>query len=442
MADDATQQPEAESDGRAPRVPKPPRESVTIEGEGGASFSKEAEAPAAPDSPAEESASAAQDSSAEDLADSAPVELRPARRPHPGVVSAVIGAVVGAGVALGATWWFDPRADAWREVEAKLAALQAADAAQGESDKARDAKLAGLAAKAASATPDPALPALEKRLAKLEASAPAADSLLAAQTDARAAKDAAEKALALAAAAGSASSAPAGSAEPAAPTANAAPAAPDPRLGKLENSVAALDDRVAKLEAALAAPKSEARVAPSEAAAPASAGGSAAQAVAILALEQKLRAGEPFGAEFAALSRLNADPAALAALKPLAASGAPAASTLEASFAEQAPAMLASLAPESQGGAVDRLLEHMSRLVRVRPVGEMPGASPEALATQIEAALRRGQVGAAMAAYSRLPQAARDASAAWAKNANGRAAADAAARSLREAAIANLAARN
>jgi len=91
---------------------------------------------------------------------------------------------------------------------------------------------------------------------------------------------------------------------------------------------------------------------------------------------------------------------------------------------------------------VDRLLEHMRKLVRVRPVGEASGASPEALVTQIEAALRRGQVGAAMAAYSKLPQAARDASAAWAKSANGRAAADAAARSLREAAIAGLAAKN
>ena len=197
-----------------------------------------------------------------------------------------------------------------------------------------------------------------------------------------------------------------------------------------------LSDRTAKLETALAAPKSEARVAAeiSQEVDPAS------QAIAAIALEQRLRAGEPFAAEWAALTRLGADAPSLAALKPYAEAGAPTAAALAASFAKVAPAMLAAVTPESTGGPMDKLLDHMRKLVRVHAVGEVPGEEPDALVSQIEAALGRGQVAAAMGAYARLPEAARKASADWAKTAEGRAGADAAARLLRENAIARLAA--
>ena len=44
---------------------------------------------------------------------------------------------------------------------------------------------------------------------------------------------------------------------------------------------------------------------------------------------------------------------------------------------------------------MDRLFDHMRKLVKVRPVGEIAGEDPAALATQIEAALARGDIGAA-----------------------------------------------
>ena len=73
------------------------------------------------------------------------------------------------------------------------------------------------------------------------------------------------------------------------------------RIDKLETT---LGDRVGKIEGALAAPKTESRVPPTEVAPKSD---PAAQAIAALALEQRLRAGEPFAAEWAALSRLGAD---------------------------------------------------------------------------------------------------------------------------------------
>ena len=146
-----------------------------------------------------------------------------------------------------------------------------------------------------------AIDALDKRLTKLEASAVKPDALLALQSEVRAAHAAADKAVA------SGAAAPGG------------PPAPDPRIDKLESDEAALAERIGKIEAALSAPKSEARVAPSDITASA---GPAAQAVAALALDERFRSGQPFGGEWAALSRMGADAGALAALKPYAESGA------------------------------------------------------------------------------------------------------------------------
>ena len=77
---------------------------------------------------------------------------------------------------------------------------------------------------------------------------------------------------------------------------------------------------------------------------------------------------------------------------------------------------------------MDRLLDHMRKLVRVRKVGEVAGDDVEALAPRISAALARGDLAAALEAYSRLPDAARQAGRDWAKAAEARRAAGVAAR--------------
>ena len=370
------------------------------------------------------------------------------------------GAIVGAAAAVGATWYYEPQGDSPQDLSARVRVLEGRAAAPSLEAKTLGARIDAVEAGQASFARTTALDAIDKRLAKLESTAVQPETVAAALAEARAARDEAAKALAQANAAAQGN----GKAAPPAPA-----AVPDPRIaeiaadeatqgaridkleaalgdrtgkieaalgGRIDKLETTLGDRVGKIEAALAAPKTELRVPPTEVAP----SDPAAQAIAALALEQRLRAGEPFAAEWAALSRLGADGAALATLKPYSDTGAPTAAALAASFARIAPSLVAADNPETGDGVMDRMLDHMRKLVRVRAVGEVAGDDPAALVSQIEAALARGQAASALGIYARLPEPARKAGADWAKTAAARIAADAAAQSLRESAIGRLAA--
>ena len=297
--------------------------------------------------------------------------------------------------------------------------------------------------------------ALDKRILSLETSLPrliaASQAAASQQSEVGAARQDASKALALAKEASEAA------ARIQAPSAQAAPPANAPsdlggiegRLDKLEGALAGLDksasnapaleDRVAKLEAALAAPKSEARAAPESLAV--KSGDWAALAIVAEAVLGRLKAGAPYALEQSALAALGAEPAKLAALAPFAEKGAPTDASLAADFAEIAPVALKAASPKAEGGVMDRLASNMSKLVRITPVGEIAGDDPAALASQISAALGRGQIGAAVALWARLPEAARQASQKWAAAAQGRLGAEGAATGLLSDAIAELAKR-
>jgi hypothetical protein len=371
------------------------------------------------------------------------------------------GAVIGAAAAVGATWYYVPRGDSPQDLAARVRVLEGRAAAPSLEVKTLGARIDAVEGGQASFAKSTALDAIDKRLAKLESAQVKPEAVAAALAEARAARDEAAKALAQANAADQGI----GKAAPPAPA-----AVPDPRIAEIATDEAAqgaridkleaalgdrtgkmeaalggridklettLGDRVGKIEAALAAPKTESRVPPTEVAPKSD---PAAQAIAALALEQRLRAGEPFAAEWAALSRLGADSAALATLKPYSDTGAPTAAALAASFAKIAPSLVAADNPDTGDGVMDRMLDHMRKLVRVRAVGEVAGDDPAALVSQIEAALARGQAASALGIYARLPEPARKAGADWAKTADARVAADAAAQSLRESAIERLAA--
>ena len=208
-----------------------------------------------------------------------------------------------------------------------------------------------------------------------------------------------------------------------------------PQAGAASAEIAALSGRLDKVEAKLAAPKTETRVAPEK---PTANDNPGAVAIVSGALSDKLAAGAPFPAELAALEKLGVDPAKLAALKAVA-NGAPSGPALAASFHRVAGKVLAATttAP-AQGGVVDRFLNHMRGLVQVRDLNETPGDDPSALVSQIETESRRGDVGAALAAYAKLPAPARAAAADWAAEAGARQAANAAIQSIRDAAIERL----
>jgi hypothetical protein len=344
------------------------------------------------------------------------------------------GAILGAALALLAAWLIDPRAGAFDDARARLAAVEKSAESESATASTLDKRIAALEAGAASAARGGGLDALGSRVGALEA---AGGDVKTALDEARAARADAAKALA---------------ASQAAPTSTnaAAPAessAFEPRLAELERDLAAadarlnqlggIDERLSKLEGATgAAPKSDARVAMAKG------GSESAAAIAVLALslEQRFAAGAPFAAELAALSQLGVGADALAPLKPFAESGAPSLSALAASWAKVEPAVAAA-APPSERSGWDRLLDHMRALVRVRRVGETAGGDgSDPPVARIGAALERRDLAAALAAFGQLPEASRAAGAAWDDAAKARAAAAKAASALRADAIGGLAA--
>jgi hypothetical protein len=344
------------------------------------------------------------------------------------LAAAGLGGLAGAIVAAAVLWWMSQNADSG--VAQRMAAVE---------NSGRDLTSANAS--------------LEKRIASLEAALPkilaALQSAAALQADVAAARQDAAKALLAARAAAEAAERkpePSGQApSPQAPPADLADI--QSRLDKLEGAAAAFDSsaadkvaleaRIAKLEAALAAPKSEARVAPETVAV--NSGDWAAIAIVAEAISEKLNAGAPYAREQTALARLGADPAKIAALAPFAEKGGPTAASLGAEFAEIAPAALKAGSPKAGGSVIERLTSNMSKLVKITPVGETPGDEPAALASQISAALGRGEIGAAVALWARLPEPQRQASQHWASAAQARLAADEAAEGLLSDAIAELA---
>ncbi len=212
------------------------------------------------------------------------------------------------------------------------------------------------------------------------------------------------------------------------------------RVAKLETSLsladlAALSGRVDKIESVLAAPKVATRVAPEK---PPASENPAAVAVVTDSVRDKLASGSSYATEIAALTALGVEPAQLAPLKALA-GGAPTNSALAASFAAVQPRILAAAEPKEPGGIGDRFLAHLRGLVQVRYLGETAGGDPRALASQILASLRQGDLAGALAAFARLPDASRQAGAAWDAEAERKQAAVAAMQAIREAAVARLA---
>jgi hypothetical protein len=208
-----------------------------------------------------------------------------------------------------------------------------------------------------------------------------------------------------------------------------------PKANAAGSDLAALAARIDKIEAALAAPKNETRVAEEKLAA---ADNATAIAITAEVAEERLRSGAAFGPELAALQRMGVDAVALSPLEAVV-NGAPTNSALAASFNAVVPHVLAATAQPDTGSVTDRFLAHLHNLVKVRELNETAGDDPQALVSQIEAGSRRGDIGAALAAFDKLPEAARKAAGDWLTLARARQAAEAALQSIREAAVGRLA---
>jgi hypothetical protein len=379
---------------------------------------------------ADDSVSLPDPTAAETRADPRPGAKGPPRNGARGLLAGAVGGLIVTALGLGAGYsLLTSKADV-SETENRLGALEAqarrTNEALGAEANRESAAVAALekrisaleSSAGASNTPD-----LDKRVAALEAAsagngaASDATQRLAAQAkDLRADVDAEKGEL-------PELSARVAKLETDAPKANAA--GPD---------LAALAARVDKVEGALAAPKTETRVAEEKLAA---ADNTTAIAIIAEVAEERLRSGAGFASELAALQRLGVDAAALAPLQAVV-NGAPTNGALAASFNAVAPHVLAASAQPEQGSVSDRFLAHLHNLVKVRELNETDGDDPQALVSQIEGESRRGDIGAAVVAFDKLPEGARKAAGDWPTLARARQAADAALQSIREAAVGQL----
>lgn len=182
------------------------------------------------------------------------------------------------------------------------------------------------------------------------------------------------------------------------------------RLALLEASVANLSTR---LDAVAARP------------APAVESERAARAVAIGVVRAAAARGGPFPGDLAMLRTLGFDDAALAELTPLATRGAPSLADLQGSFPPVADAILAATsAPGPDASFLDRVAAFGESLVSIRPTRPIPGATPDAIVSRMEAAVTLGDLGAALAEREALPDSGKAASADWAAAAADRLAID------------------
>jgi hypothetical protein len=147
-----------------------------------------------------------------------------------------------------------------------------------------------------------------------------------------------------------------------------------------------LDDALARLDAAEAAAAT--RAAEAEAATAA-----ATRAQALDRLSAAVAEGRPFAAELRAL----ADPALMAALDPMAATGAPTLASLQSIFPEAArEALRLSREISQDDGWTDRLVDFLASQTGARSVTPRDGTTPDAILSRAEFALSEGRVADAL----------------------------------------------
>jgi hypothetical protein len=150
-------------------------------------------------------------------------------------------------------------------------------------------------------------------------------------------------------------------------------------------------------------------------------------------LAQAFHRGQGFLLELDAVEALGGDPALLSSLKPFAEKGAPTIEALGKAFAPLAHAAATAGLPAEDGA-----MGFVKRFIKIRPSGEVGGESQPSLVATIEAALAKGQTEVALAAWRRLPEEARRASATWAASAEAREKAAAGLKQLQDGVLARL----
>jgi hypothetical protein len=151
-----------------------------------------------------------------------------------------------------------------------------------------------------------------------------------------------------------------------------------------------------------------------------------ALAVAATALKSAIDRGTPFMMELETYAAIAPDMPQIDTLRDMAARGVPTRSEIEAEAADAASRMVAAAAApaDSNAGFLERLYSSAQSLVEVRPVGSVQGEGPAATVARMEVALREGDYAEAIAEYESLPEASRAAGQEFIEKVRARLAAD------------------
>jgi hypothetical protein len=138
----------------------------------------------------------------------------------------------------------------------------------------------------------------------------------------------------------------------------------------------------------------------------------AAEIVALGTLRDAIHSGAPFTTELAAVRALLGERAArLQSLESAAGAGVPTLPQLARRFAELASQL--ARVPDADGGYFSRLVTSATRLVEVRPVGEIRGESAGAVVARIEARLQQNDLAGAIEEAGHLSAFAKTIAADW-----------------------------
>ncbi|MDP9837454.1 hypothetical protein J2T09_002206 [Neorhizobium huautlense] len=143
-------------------------------------------------------------------------------------------------------------------------------------------------------------------------------------------------------------------------------------------------------------------------------GEAVAKALAASALKTAIDRGGPFTGELQTFAGIAGSDPAVQTLEKFAQSGVPSASDLVQKFPQTATAILNTAhQTDEQAGIGSRLLSSAMQMVKVRPVGDVEGDTPEAIVARMEDKLRKGDLKGASTEWDVLPQPAKDASIAY-----------------------------
>jgi hypothetical protein len=147
-------------------------------------------------------------------------------------------------------------------------------------------------------------------------------------------------------------------------------------------------------------------------------------AMAVQNLRRAIAEGKPFASELKTLTTLATEPLDVAALEPRRESGLASLATLQREFDRSAMAAIEASRPPADGSFTGNLLAKARGLVRVRPTGDIPGSTPEAVLARAENRLDSGDLSAAIRETGELAGPAAAAMTPWLTEAKARAAAD------------------